>query len=70
MSTTPPRILVLQSLPSLCAVCGGKQGLRVVHGTSPSGAKRGATTRCPHCVDRLPVVHLPMRVDVPRGDAA
>lgn len=64
------RVLVLASLPACCVVCDGDRKLYLVRGTSLTGAAAGGGTRCPHCVDQVPVVHLPIREDRPRGDAA
>jgi hypothetical protein len=54
------RVLVLASLPRLCPLCDGHRAVRTAAGQVP----------CPHCVDGLPVVHLPMRQDTPRGASA
>jgi hypothetical protein len=65
------RALVLATLPALCPVCDGRRKVRLVRGVQPlTGATPGGGTRCPHCVDQMPVVHLPFRADHPRGDAA
>jgi hypothetical protein len=64
------RHLVVASRPDLCAVCAGSRRLRLVAGTNPlTGAQPGSTTRCPHCTDGIPIVHLPWRSEPPRGVA-
>lgn len=50
-------VLVLASLPQLCVVCSGHRAVSTATGPVP----------CPHCVGGLPVLHLPMRQDSPRG---
>jgi hypothetical protein len=55
------RVLVLASLPQVCVCCAGTRSMRNAD---------GGNTPCPHCVDGLPVVHLPMRQDTPRGATA
>lgn len=63
------RVLILQSLPTCCVICRGGRQVQVVAGENPlTGRKRGRT-RCPHCVDSIPVAHLPIRIDIPKGAA-
>jgi hypothetical protein len=56
------RVLVLASLAQCCPVC---QGRRAVQDTTTAGP-----VPCPHCLQGLPVVHLPMYQDTPRGTPA
>lgn len=63
------RVLVVASLPSHCVVCGGDRRVLIVRGYSPTGARTGQTTPCPHCQGSLPIAHLPMRTDSPKDVA-
>lgn len=62
------RTLVLASAPHACAVCAGTRRVQLV---APPGLTGGGPMACPHCcTPRLPVAHLPMRPDTPRGGVA
>lgn len=61
------RVLLVASLPRYCAVCDGERVVRLVRVERARGAARA---RCPHCVSHVPVLHLPMRTDIPRNGAA
>lgn len=63
----PGRFLIAASAPRFCPVCSGERAVRLVRVDRVRGAGR---VRCPHCVDHMPVVHLPIREDHPRGDVA
>lgn len=60
----PGRFLIAASAPRFCPVCGGERVVRLVRVDRVRGAGR---VRCVHCVDRIPVIHLPFRTDHPRG---
>lgn len=64
------RALVVASLPSRCAVCRGFRKARLIRGRLASGAGPRGVAPCPHCVGLMPVLHLPMRTDIPRNGAA
>jgi hypothetical protein len=67
VTVTAQRVLVVASHPQHCAVCSGARRVQALvlghpldYGPAP----------CPHCgPDRLPVVHLPARIDSPRSTA-
>lgn len=63
MKTRTTRILVAASAPTFCPVCGGDRVMRLVRVEAVRGAGR---VRCPHCCQRVPVMHLPLRTDTPR----
>lgn len=52
------RSWVLASLPQFCQVCGGGPRERVV-----IDVLARTVIPCPHCMRRLPIASLPMRVD-------
>lgn len=58
------RVLVLASLPSCCVICHGARRVQLVTGQNPMTGGTAPTTRCPHCQDQVPIVHLPIREDV------
>lgn len=66
MTPRTARVLVVASAPRWCPVCEGERAVRLVRLDRARGAGRA---RCPHCVSRLPVLHLPYRPDHPRGSA-
>lgn len=66
MQPKTSRHLVVASAPRYCAVCAGDLAMRLVRIDRARGAVR---VRCPHCIDRIPVLHLPLRDEHPRGAA-
>jgi hypothetical protein len=63
------RTLVLASLPRFCVVCRGLGRVLLISGENPLTGATSPTTRCPHCVDQVPVVHLPIREDIQNRSA-
>lgn len=61
---TGRRTLVLASAPRYCPLCAGTRRVQLVR----LGDLRGAgVVACPHCNERLPVIHLPLRDDKTRS---
>lgn len=66
------RSLVLVSVPSVCALCGGERVVRLV---ALGGMRGGGPVACPHCSPGAGHTPIPIYLyepyrDVPRGGAA
>lgn len=60
------RTLVLACLPKFCPVCSGDGQVQRLDFAAPQDY---GPVPCPRCTEHLPVLHLPMRRDLPRGAA-
>jgi len=60
------RAVVLASLPQCCLICKGDRqvGLGIQWPTPDSPISLASPpVPCPHCIDGIPIVHLPHYVD-------
>jgi hypothetical protein len=63
VTVTAQRVLVVASHPQHCPVCRGDREVNALVLGHPLDY---GPVQCPHCREGLPVLHFPIRRDLPR----